>query len=190
MTSRSGSPRKGEAPALAAERVEVGRIGRAHGVRGEVAVDVSSDVPDRFRPGARLIAAPAGRDPFPLEIETQRPHKGGLLVRFAGIADRDAAEALRGLSLEVPRAEVPAAPAEQFYFFELVGLACHDTTHGHLGRVEDVVEDGGGVLLRVRDGERELLVPFVETMVTAVDLAGGRLDLMLPEGLVETCGSG
>jgi len=84
---------------------------------------------------------------------------------------------------------VTPAPAGSYYYFELAGCLCRDTNHGELGRVCEVIEDGGGLLLEVRAGERLLLVPFVEEYVAAVDVAGRRIDLQLPNGLLETCTS-
>ena len=88
------------------ETVTVGRVLRPHGVRGDVAVEVLSDVPGRFEPGSSLLAAREGETPARLKVAAGRPHKGGVVVRFEGIDDRDRAEELRGMWLEVPRSEV------------------------------------------------------------------------------------
>ena len=171
------------------ERVEVGRIGRPHGVQGEVAVESFSDAPERFSPGAELLATLPAGPPRRLEIESVRPHRGVLLIRFAGAADRHAAEALRGAILAVPRESVPEAPEDTWYHFQLLGCRCHDRRGGDLGEVVEVAEDGGGVLLVVDSGERRLLVPFVREMVREVDPDAGRIELDLPEGLIEACAS-
>lgn len=143
-----------------------------------------SELPERFEVGAELLSA--GRR---VTVETVRPHRGGLLVRFEGVLDRDAAEALRGSVLEIARAAVPQAPEGTWYYFELVGCRCDDRREGTLGEVADVIEDGGGVLLDVRDGGRRLLVPFVHEFVRRVDPESRRIELELPEGLVEACAS-
>lgn len=170
--------------ATPAERVEVGRILRPHGVRGEVAVEPYSEVEDRFDRGAELLLG--GRS---LTVATVRPHRGGLLVRFDGVDDREAAEALRGGVLEILREAVPEAPEGTWYYFQLVGCRCRDRREGDLGEVVDVIEDGGGVLLDVRAAGRRLLVPFVRDFVREVDPEARRLELDLPEGLVEACTS-
>jgi 16S rRNA processing protein RimM len=188
MTSRSASREKGEAAALASDRVAAGRVLAAHGIRGEVAVEVLSDVPGRFVPGASfLLSLPASTSPLPptLAVATVRPHKGHLLVRFEGVDDRDGALALRGGVLAVPADAVPPAPAESYYWFELEGCRCHDRALGDLGAVEEVLEGGGGVLLRVQGPRGELLLPFVDAHLVAVDVAARRIDWALPEGLVE-----
>lgn len=195
MSSRSSKKTTSEPtkPATAGDRVEVGRVLGPHGVRGEVAVESFSDVEERFSPGAELLTAPRPGLPPRLTVETVRPHRGALLVRFAGVADRDAADALRGAVLEVPREAVPAPPEDTWYHFQLQGCRCRDARLGDLGEVTAVIEDGGGVLLAV-DGpyqgeRRRLLVPFVRAFVREVAPDEGRIELDLPEGLIEACAS-
>jgi 16S rRNA processing protein RimM len=180
------------------QTVEVGRVHAAHGVRGEVSVEPYSEVEGRFAPGAEVLARRRDLGVEPLTVEAVRPHKARLLIRFAGVTDRDAAEALRGTVLEVPREDVPAPPEDTWYYFQLVGCRCHDAREGDLGEVVDVLEDGGGVLLDVREskeGGRRLLIPFVKALVRSVEPTasegseGGRIELELPEGLVEACAS-
>jgi len=167
-----------------------------------VAVESFSDVEDRFAPGAVLLARPragsaAGRPGLErLTIDSVRPHRGALLIRFAGVEDRDAADALRGAVLEVPREAVPAPPEGTWYHFQLVGCRCRDARLGELGEVTAVLEDGGGVLLVVEgavegpQGERRrLLIPFVRAFVREVAPEEGRIELDLPEGLIEACAS-
>src|SRR5436309_13569002 len=116
------------------ERVAVGRVLRPHGVRGEVVVEVLSDVPGRLDAGSVLLASregAAGTDerrepPRPLTISEGYPHKSGARVRFREVADRDGAEALRGTLLEVERARVPPAPPGTYYHYELLGCRCSD----------------------------------------------------------------
>lgn len=180
--------------------VEVGRIRRSHGVRGEVVVESFSDTPDRFAVGRELLVSPAlgtegasglSGGPRHLTITSVRPHKGVLLVCFEGIEDRDAVDGLRGALLEVERSQVPEPPEGTYYYFQLVGCRVRDAREGDLGEVADVIEDGGGVLLAVEqvagESKRRLLVPFVATMVRSVDTRAGTIELDLPEGLVEAC---
>jgi 16S rRNA processing protein RimM len=191
MSSKSS---KTEGAAVSRERedlpetVAVGRVLRPHGVRGEVVVEVLSDVPARFKQGSRVIGVREGAPATQLTVAAGRVHKTGAVVRFEGYDDRDRAGELRGLDLEVPRAEVPKAPRGTYYQFELVGCLCRD--HGvELGRVVEVVEDGGGVMLIVEGEGRRVPVPFVKEILRRVDVARGRIDLALPEGLLETCAS-
>jgi 16S rRNA processing protein RimM len=170
------------------ETVTVGRVLRAHGVRGEVGVAVLSDVPGRFEPGSGLLAVREGGPPVPLVVASSRPQKGGLVVRFEGIEDRDRAEELKGLWLEVPRSEVPAAPLGTYYHWELLGCRCRAGSED-LGEVVEIVEDGGGLLLVCEGGGRRVPVPFVRDFLREVDVAGGRIELDLPPGLLEACAS-
>ena len=169
--------------------VTVGAVLRAHGLRGDVLVDADSENPDRFRAGSELFAEVGGRVRR-LEVASSRPHRGRRLVRFADVTDRDGAEALRGVLLEVPEDLVPAAEDGTFYYFQLVGCRVVDRRLGELGEVAAVVEDGGGVLLEVaaRDGG-SVLVPFVDALLPAIDIGEGLITSDLPEGLSEICGS-
>jgi 16S rRNA processing protein RimM len=170
--------------------VVVGRVGRPHGVRGEVTVDVRTDEPElRFAPGARLRAeAPAGADrrPGTLTVVRTRRHQQRLLVTFEEAEDRTAAEALRGLVLHatLPADATPEDP-EEFYDHQLVGLAVHDLDGSRLGEVVAVAHGAAQDLLTVRtpDG-REALVPFVAALVPEVDVPGGRLVVADRPGLV------
>ena len=170
-------------------QVVVGRVLRPHGVRGAVIVEPHSDNPERFASGARLLARREGGAPRAVVVAGARPHGKALLVEVEGVVDRDAAELLRGCWLEVPAREVPPAPPGSYYFYELVGCRCHDRRAGELGEIVDLLEDGGGLLLLVERPGARLLVPFVERFLRGVDREQRRIELELPEGLVETCTS-
>jgi 16S rRNA processing protein RimM len=121
-------------------------------------------------------------------VETYRDHKTGAVVRFKGYDDRDRAEELRDLLLEVDRSEVPEAPEGTYYWYQLLGCRCQ-VDGEDLGEVVDLVEDGGGLLLVVSDGEREVPIPFVQSFLKNVDVERGRIELDLPPGLLEACAS-
>jgi len=173
----------------------VGRVLRPHGLRGEVVIQLLSDVPGRLDPGSSLLVAdeegrPARRPTLParLEVESSRPHKGGVLVRFAAVVGREGADALRDVHLAVERSSVPPAPAGTYYHYELCGCRCFEGDR-ELGTVVELAEDGGGLLLIVeREGQR-LPVPFVARFLKEVDVDKGEIRLELPPGLVETCAS-
>lgn len=174
-------------------RVVVGRIGRAHGLRGDVAVEVRTDDPGlRFSPGALLYVAAESSDgakdparPETLVVVAARWHSGRLLLRFEGIVDRDAAERVRGLLLEVEQdpAELPLT-GDEFYDHQLVGLAAHLMTGELLGSVTDVLHVPGQDLLVVTTEDGEAMIPFVAEIVTEVDVVTGRLVVDPPEGLI------
>lgn len=185
----SSAPPRGNRPATeeTADNVLVGLVVRPHGLRGEVRIEVLSDVSDRFAPGSELLLAAAGRPPRTVRVASFRPVRGGGVIHFAGVDGREAAEGLRGARLEVAPSQVPDAPEGMYYHFDLVGCRCVDREHGDLGEVGAVIEDGGGTLLEVTDGHRTLPVPFVEAFLEEVDVAGRRIRLHLPPGLIESC---
>ena len=170
--------------------VVVGRIAKAHGLRGDVVVDVRTDEPDlRFAPGARLRAAPRPGSHFAhpaLTVATARAHGATLVVRFAELAGRDESEAARGVLLyaDLDPAARPEDP-EEFYDHQLVGLAAYDVSGAPLGEVTAVVHGGAQDLLTIRtpDG-RDTLVPFVTALVPEVDLEAGRVVVADRPGLV------
>lgn len=176
--------------------VVVGRIGRPHGVRGEVSVEPRTDEPDRrFVPGAvlgteapRVVAPAAGRRPERLTVRSARWHQDRLLVTFEELADRTAAEAARGLLLltTVPEDARPDDP-EEFYDHQLVGLAVVTVDGRPVGELTEVVHGSAQDLLSVRaaDDGREILVPFVQALVPEIDLEGGRVVVTDLPGLLE-----
>ncbi|MDH3255325.1 MAG: ribosome maturation factor RimM [Acidobacteriota bacterium] len=169
--------------------VMVGRVDRAHGLEGEVVVTVVSDTVGRFACGAKLDLVSAIGERRAVEITSIRPHQGRLLVRFRGVDDRDAANALRGAVVEVDAGLVPLAPQGSYYYFDLIGCSCHDDNLGSIGRVTEVVEDGGGLLLAVKQAERTILVPFVNAYMKRIDPVAKLIEFDLPAGLLESCAS-
>ncbi|MEE8522482.1 MAG: ribosome maturation factor RimM [Thermoanaerobaculia bacterium] len=177
-------------PELVEETVLVGQVLRPHGLYGEVKIVVLSDVAERFEPGRELWLTAPARAPLRVRINDFRPGTGGALLRLEGWHTREQAESLRGCRLEVGLSEVPEAPEGLFYHHQLIGCGCADELLGELGEVVAVVEDGGGELLEIErpDGHR-LLVPFVAAYAIDVDVAGRRIGLRLPPGLLEACES-
>jgi 16S rRNA processing protein RimM len=160
----------------------VGRIGRAHGIRGEVSVEIRTDDPDaRFAPGSSLATENAG----PLTIETVRTHSGRLLVRFAGIEDRTAAETLRGTLLLVDSSDIPpTSDPDEFHDHELIGLSAVTADGAPLGEIVDVEHHGQDLLILRRPDHDDALIPFVSAIVTTVDVPAGRIVLDPPPGLL------
>lgn len=170
--------------------VVVGRIGKPHGLRGEVTVQVRTDEPERrFQPGSVLVSQPPPGSHNPhrqLTVVATRWHQSTLLVRFAEIEDRSGAEAARGIVLAalVDPEQRPADP-EEFYDHQLLGLTAYDVAGDLLGEVVGIRHGGAQDLLTIRtpDG-RDALVPFVSALVPEVDLDGGRLVVADRPGLV------
>jgi 16S rRNA processing protein RimM len=169
--------------------VTVGRIGRAHGIKGEVGVDVRTDEPDRrFADGATVVTV--SKVPRTLTVEASRWHSGRLLVKFAGVPDRTAAEQLRNLVVqsEIDEDERPEDP-DEYYDRELIGLAVRTTDGAEAGEVIDVVHLPSQDLLEIRrPAGNAVLVPLVEALVPELNVEKGyvlvadRPGLLDPEG--------
>lgn len=166
-------------------RLVVGRIGKAHGIRGEATVEVRTDDPDlRFAPGAVLLTDPPERGP--LTVRTGRVQGGRLVLGFEAVPDRSAVERLRDTLLlaEVDPDELPDDP-DEYYDHQLEGLAVRSVDGTDLGVVEQMVHGPAQDLFAIRkpDGG-ELLLPFIAEFVPEVDLEGGVLLVDPPEGLL------
>jgi 16S rRNA processing protein RimM len=170
----------------------VGRVGRPHGIRGELTVEVRTDDPDtRFAAGSVLATEPAARGP--LTVSSSRWHSGRLLISFTGYHDRTAAEELRGTLLVMDSAEL-AAPddPDEFHDYQLIGLGAWTVGGEQVGVVADVLHHGQDLLVIRPAGRRadtgEILVPFVAAIVPEVDVAAGRLVIDPPGGLLDPSG--
>jgi 16S rRNA processing protein RimM len=168
-------------------RMVVGRVLRPHGVRGELLVEVLSDAPERFSPGAAVAAGdPDSGGPLrQLEVAGARLHQGRMLLRFAGVEDRDAAEQLRGNLLSIPLEAARELGADEFWRHQLTGLAVVDAEGNDRGVVSDVLPGAAHDLLEVRrpDGVT-VLVPAVAALV-AVELDAGRVVVQAIPGLLD-----
>ena len=168
-------------------QIAIGQIGRAHGIRGEVAVAVRTDEPDeRFVPGVALATEPPERGP--LTVAATRWHSGRLLVMFEGVRDRNAAEDLKGTLLVLDSAEIQAPDdPDEFYDHQLIGLAVVTAAGDSVGEVTDVLHHGQDLLVvrRAPGPAADALIPFVSAIVTEVDVPGGRLVVDPPPGLLD-----
>jgi 16S rRNA processing protein RimM len=183
------------------ERLVVGRVLRPHGVLGELSVEVLSDAPERFAPGAELgVGDPDGPEPpAPAVVRAARLHLGRLLLSLEGVTDRDAADRLRGAWLSIPVAAARPLDPGEFWPHQLVGLAVVDRQGRQRGRVADVVPGAAHDLLAVEvtpeesgepqggapvdQGRRIALVPAVAALVT-VELEAGRVLVDAVPGLL------
>ena len=166
----------------------VGRITRPHGVRGELAVDVRTDDPeDRLAAGTVLSTEPPAAGP--LKVTRARWHSGRLLLSFDGVADRQAADELRGVLLVVDSSDLDdIADPDEFRDHQLIGLAVYGPGGERVGTVTDVLHHGQDLLVVTGAGRREdaeILVPFVTELVPEVDVAGGRIVIDPPAGLLD-----
>ncbi|MFJ2650616.1 ribosome maturation factor RimM [Streptomyces sp. NPDC087420] len=164
----------------------VARIGRAHGIKGEVTVEVRTDEPElRLGPGAVLGTEPAAAGP--LTIATGRVHSGRLLLRFEGVSDRGGAEALRNILLiaEIDPEELPEDP-EEFYDHQLMDLDVVLADGTEVGRITEITHLPSQDLFIVeRPDGSEVMIPFVEEIVTEIDLEEQRAVIDPPPGLID-----
>jgi len=166
----------------------VGRVAKAHGVTGELVVDVRTDDPElRFAPGAVLRAKASDHGERNYVVVAVRPHGNRLLLRLEGVADRDAADALRGRLFVIDSEDLPPIDEpDTYYDHQLEGLRVRTTNGREIGTVAEVLHTAGGELLAVDRAEAgELLVPFVTAIVTSVSLDTGVVEIDPPEGLLE-----
>mgnify|MGYP001941262194 CR=1 FL=1 len=166
----------------------VGVIGRAHGVKGEVAVEPRTDEPERrFAPGVELRIESSGTT---VRVRSHRWHSGRLLVRFEGMSDRNAAEAARGGVL-VTRVDPRESPEDEdeYYDRQLVGLDVVSRGDTGVGVVREVVHLPGQDLLVVEVGETTRLVPLVRELVPRIDLGAGQIEIADRPGLLDDAGA-
>lgn len=162
--------------------VLLGRIAGAHGIRGEVKITSFTAVPGDIASYGALADGKGGR----LIIEAIRPLKGmSLAARIAGIADRNAAEALKGVELFIEREKLPETDDNEWYYADLVGLEALTPEGGKIGEVIAVQNFGAGDLLEIRgaNSSRTELYPFTQAVVPVVDIKGGRVVVDAPEDL-------
>jgi 16S rRNA processing protein RimM len=166
--------------------VALGKVVGAHGVRGELRVVAYSGSLEALEGKDRVFLRLPGGALRPHGLRGVKPHKGGFLVRLAGINDRDTARALAGSELALPEAELPPLADDEFYWFQLVGLEVETTSGARLGRVGEIMATGAAdVLVVQREGSGELLIPATPEVVKRVSLAEGRMVIEPPEGLIE-----
>lgn len=170
------------------EELTVARVRRAHGLDGEVLVQaVTDDGAEIFVPDRSLSVRRAGRDEANavLTVVTSRPHRGGFLLTFREIEGREAAERLLGAELLLHRDELRPLEDDEYFLHDLVGLEVVDEAAGTIGVVKDVYDAAGTWLAGVELDGRERLVPLRPETVRRVDVEAGRIEMSLPDGLLE-----
>ena len=168
----------------------VGRVVKAHGVTGELVVEVRTDDPEvRFAPGNTLrlkVSRETDSQTRSFVVEGVREHGARLLVRLAAVTDRDAADALRGSLFVIDSNDLPPIDEpDTYYDHQLEGLRVRTTTGRDVGVVAEVLHTAAGELLAVKGDSGEVLVPFVAAIVTSVSLDDGTVEVDPPEGLLD-----
>jgi 16S rRNA processing protein RimM len=163
----------------------VGMITSAHGLRGEVKVELHTDFPDRFAPGVEVYL---GEELEKATIRAARPHQGQLLMQFHGTDTREDADALRGLWLFIPDDEAVELEEDTYFVHDIIGLSVQTTGGTLLGTVKEVLFTGANevyVVATPTEPSREILLPAIADVVKEVNLAEGILTVELLPGLVE-----
>ena len=166
--------------------ISIGKIVNTHGIRGEVRVQVYSDSLDRFE-GLHEVCVAIGegaRERRTLAITGLRYHKGLVLLKFRGIEDLQQAEEVKGCYLQVPESELPPLPEGRFYIYQLEGLSVWEKDRCY-GTLTEVLQPGSNDVYVVKEGKREILIPALKTVIKEVDLEKGRMEVELPDGLLE-----
>ena len=178
MTGQAPGAPRAEAPT----HLVVGRVLAPWGHRGEVRVEIMTDFPERF---SSLEEVLVGEDHVPYRLQSARRHKGNVVLKLEGVDSPEQAATLRGELLYIPVSEAMPLGQDQYYYYQILGLDVWTREGRHLGQVTDILETGANDVYVVRDGGREVLIPALADVVQEVDLAGQRMIVTLPPGLVE-----
>lgn len=184
--------------------VWLARIRRAQGRKGEVLAELLTDFPEKFSERKKLWllwsstspsdspAAPQVPPPREVELVAHWLHKGGVVLHFAGVDSISAAETLAGLIVAVPRAQRAAVPDDEVHIADLIGCTVFEVTSPGpvaIGQIENVDRTAGPVPLLIVQGRKgEILIPFARSYLRAIDVAARRVEMALPEGLVDLNG--
>ena len=165
----------------------IGKIGGAHGVRGEVKIIPLTDDVRRFSSLKEcLILDEKEHLKETREVEKSRVDDSRTLIKFKGIDDRDEVSKLTGYYIGVSREDAVKLPEGRYFIADLIGLTVVDESRGDLGTIKDIINSGASDIIIVkRKGKNELLIPYLNAIVKSVDLSSGKMDVVLPEGLYE-----
>ncbi|HSP17574.1 MAG TPA: ribosome maturation factor RimM, partial [Thermoanaerobaculia bacterium] len=166
------------------DRIAVGVIRKAHGVRGEASVESWTASLDRFNELTKVtLVSPDEESTREAEIESARAHGDRALVKFRGVESPDDVEELRNWTIEIPLSDARKLEEDEYFLHDLVGLRLVDREGRDRGVVKEAYEGGGGILLAVDGPNGEFDVPFASEICTEIDVAGGRIVVDLPEGI-------
>jgi 16S rRNA processing protein RimM len=167
------------------ERIAVGIIRKAHGVRGEASIEPWTDSADRFEELESVtLVSPDDALTRELRVESVRLHGERALMKFAGIDSPEEVQTLHNWTVEIPADQARALDEDEYFLHDLIGLTLIDAEGRQRGVVTDTYEGGGGILLHVKRADgKEFDVPFAADLCTEIDVAGRRMVVALPEGL-------
>jgi 16S rRNA processing protein RimM len=161
----------------------IGKISRAHGLQGEVSVFVLTEFPERFE-GTEWVYLGDEFQADPYRVVGYRWHQKNVLLSFEGITDRNQAEQLRGLYVQIPVEEAMSLPEGSYYLYQLYGLEVVTIDGQKLGSIVDIIETGANDVYVVDNQERQILLPAIADVIQNVDLTTGQMVVQLIDGLI------
>ena len=163
-----------------ADHVLVGRIAAPWGVRGDVKIEVFSDIPSRFQPGSVLYLKNK-----PAKVQKSHRTKGGMVIKLEALNNRNDAEALRGELLTVPQENVESLPEGSYYYFQILGMKVQTEEGEHLGTIKEIIETGtNDVYVVGAPDKKDVLIPALDGVIFSVNLDENVMTVNLPEGLI------
>jgi 16S rRNA processing protein RimM len=167
------------------ELVTIAKIVRPRGLRGEVVADLLTDFPDRFGELDEVIGVREDGTRSDLKIEDFWFQKERVIFRFAGVDSIELAEGLRNVAICIPESDAAELDEGEFFDWQLAGCEVTTIDGTRLGTVREIMRTGGTEILVVEDGDREILIPFAETICPEVDIEKKRILVDPPDGLLE-----
>ena len=163
--------------------VLIGKIVGIHGIKGTNKFKSYAESLSVFNPGRSIIVYDNRNRKINLELNWVKSHTGTPLISFKGVTDRDQAEALIGAEMFIPQTELPELDDDTYYWFELIGIEVYTTEDEYLGRIASILPTGSNDVYVVKDENKEIMVPALESVVIDIDLEHKRMRVDLPEGL-------
>lgn len=166
---------------------KVGKIVNTHGIRGEVRVISTTDfTEERYQVGEKLFLFREGQEMLPLTIASYRRHKNFDLLSFEGYPNINQVEAFRDGILKISEKQLTELNEHEYYYHEIIGLTVIDENDREIGKITEILSPGANdVWVVKRKGQKDALIPYIESVVTDIDLTEGTVHVDLPEGLLD-----
>ena len=164
--------------------VLIGKIVGVHGIKGVNKFKSYAQSLSVFSPGRSIVIRDNRNREASVELNWVKSHTKTPLISFKGVTDRDRAEALIGADLFIPQTELPELDEDTYYWFELIGIEVYTTKEDYLGRITSIFPTGSNDVYVVKDKEKEVLIPALESVVIDIDLKQKKMRVDLPDGLL------
>ena len=166
-------------------RILIGKIFGTHGAGGVAKLYSYAESLSVFKPGSFILVESTGGEEKLFKINWVKPHKRAALISLKGVTTRMQADALHGSKLFIEKTQLPELDEDTYYWFDLIGLDVFSIKEKYIGRLENIIETGSNDVYVVKHGDNEILIPAIESVIKAIDLKAKRMDVDLPEGLVD-----